>query len=305
MRVRFGRFFSIRLSLRFRLIFIGCPRASNSASLRAPLLLLLSLLRRSFSPQRLPLNAHGGRDLNGSIFSLAWFGFPLLFAPALSSGLFVVFFAPSFGRSVSSCFSVRWVFFFSFFLSFLLVFSVLSSYLHTMSLLSIFPIVSSASSVGFCGSRSVVPPSAVFSSVAWSLSPLASLSVGCAGGSDALVRSWFPSASVFSVSSFGSGRGAFARRSSAFVSALAVSPAPLLVGFPAVACPPALLPSRFSFVCFRGLGSGSWASLALASGLGVSCLVWLPAGVSAPLSWGFQSFGGGWWFLPARSGSLF
>jgi hypothetical protein len=38
--------------------------------------------------------------------------------------------------------------------------------------------------------------------------------------------------------------------------------------------------------------------LALACGLGVPALVWLPAGVGVPSSWGFVSLGSGWFFRP-------
>src|SRR5690606_34124227 len=100
----------------------------------------------------------------------------------------------------------------------------------------------------------------------------------------------------FSASSFGSGRGAFARRSVAVVRAVASSPAGVWVSFPQSACPAGLLPSRSSSACFCGLGSGSWASLAFAVGLGVPSFVWLPAGVVPPAGWGFLSLGGGWFF---------
>lgn len=157
-------------------------------------------------------------------------------------------------------------------------------------------VLSSASSVGFCGSRSFVPPLAVSSFCFDAVVPSASVAVGCARGSDALVRSFFPGASVFSVSAFGVGRGAFARRSVAFVRSLSASPSPLLVSFPASACPAGLLPSASASACFCGLGSGSWASVALAVGLGVSVLVWVPAGVPCPVGFDFVAVGGGWFF---------
>lgn len=162
-----------------------------------------------------------------------------------------------------------------------------------------FHFFASASAVGFCGSRSSVPCSAVLSPCFSAVPPGVPLSVGCAPGFDSAVRSAFPSASVFSVSSFGSGRGAFARRSISFVQSLASSPGAVLVGAPACSCPAGLVPSASASVCFRGLGSGSWASLALARGLGVSLLVFLPSGVLPPVSWGFSCVGGGWWWLSA------
>ena len=104
-----------------------------------------------------------------------------------------------------------------------------------------------------------------------------SVGVGCASGVDSLVRSAFPAASVFSVSSFlvggRLGRAAFARRSAALVS-WCVSGGGLLVAFPLGACPPAVRPSA----SFSGCGSGSWGSVALALGLGAPVLVVAPAG---------------------------
>jgi len=155
--------------------------------------------------------------------------------------------------------------------------------------------VLSASWVGFSGSRSVVPPFAVWSAVVGVVPQSSAVSVGCAQGVDSFVRSSFPSAVVFRAASFGRGRGAFAARSVAFVRALSLVPLSVLVSFPAAACPTGLLPSSQSSTCFCGLGSGSWASLAFAVGSGVHCFVWLPAGVVVPASWGFVSLGGGWW----------
>ena len=162
-------------------------------------------------------------------------------------------------------------------------------------------VLSSASIVGFSGSRSV--PSiesarAVHSAIA-SLTAGVPVSVGCAAGVDELVRSLCPHARVFSVSSVGfSGRGAFARRSVLCVESVAV-PCGVWVSFPSGACPAGLLPSASVSRCFSGLGSGSWASLAFAAGLGVACLLFLPPGVAAPTGWGFIAGGNGWFFRPA------
>ena len=154
--------------------------------------------------------------------------------------------------------------------------------------------VSSASSVGFSGSRSVVPPvlSGVLALVAGSS---ASVLVGCARGVDGAVRSGLPASRlyVFRASGFGSGRSAFARRSAAFVRALAAAGG-VLFSFPSGACPGGLLPSASSSAVFCGSGSGSWASLGFALGLGVPCFVFLGS-VPAPRGWGLVSLGGGWW----------
>ncbi len=107
-----------------------------------------------------------------------------------------------------------------------------------------------------------------------------SVGVGCASGVDSLVRSAFPSASVFSVSSFLVGgrvaRASFALRSSALVSWCAARGG-LLVAFPLGACPVGVAVSA----SFRGCGSGSWGSVALALGLGCSVLVVSPVGVGS------------------------
>ena len=75
-----------------------------------------------------------------------------------------------------------------------------------------------------------------------------------------LVRSAFPSALVFSVSSFLVGgrvcRASFALRSSALVQWCA-SGSGLLVAFPLGACPVGVAVSA----SFRGCGSGSWGSV--------------------------------------------
>jgi hypothetical protein len=176
-------------------------------------------------------------------------------------------------------------FFFFFFFSFMSRFS--STFAH---------FVSSASVVGFSGHRSCCPPFAVQQLVFSSVPASASVAVGCARGLDSLVRSAFPSAVVFRASSFGSGASAFARRSSALVSSLSSARFSVFVSFPAVACPAGLFPSSSSRACFCGLGSGSWASLALAVGSGVPSFLWLPSGVFPPVGWGFVSLGGGWFF---------
>lgn len=170
---------------------------------------------------------------------------------------------------------------------------------------------SMAAMVGFEGSRSLsvsfAPQvSALLSSVRASGRGVAT---GCAKGLDAFVRSACPEALVFRASAFGVGRSSFARRSAALVRAVAASgPGCGFVVFPARSCPPGLCPSSSSSACFRGLGSGSWASAAFAAGLGVPLVVfglpvsalpsswgaWVPAG-SGPWSAGFR-------LVPAQGG---
>ena len=146
--------------------------------------------------------------------------------------------------------------------------------------------------LGFSGSRSVVPE--VLAVVLRSVAVGAVVFVGDARCVDGAVRSAVPGCQVFRVS--GSGRGAFAARSVRLVRALAADGG-VLFSFPGRACPVGLVPSGDSWVCFRGLGSGSWASAALAVGLEVPVCLWLPAGLSVPASWGLIPVGGGWWVL--------
>lgn len=155
---------------------------------------------------------------------------------------------------------------------------------------SVLELVSSAPAVGFSGSRSVAP--GVLSLVAGAVTAGVPVLVGCAAGVDAAVRGFFPAARVFSAASFGSGRGSFAARSVAVVRAVSAAGG-LWACFPCSSCPSGLVPSPVSSRAFAGYGSGSWASLAFAVGLGLPCLVWCFA---PPASWGFVSLGGGWWF---------
>jgi hypothetical protein len=129
--------------------------------------------------------------------------------------------------------------------------------------------------VGFSGSRSL---SSSFSSlvsciVGGVVASGRGVAVGCARGADSLVRAAYPSAVVFRVSGprF---PGALVARSVRFVQFVAGSGSGCgLVGFVSVPCPAGLVPSRFSSRCFAGFGSGTWASLALAVGLGVPVVV--------------------------------
>lgn len=157
--------------------------------------------------------------------------------------------------------------------------------------------LASAPAVGFSGSRSFAPAAV---GLAVSVLPVGvPVLVGCAGGVDAHVRSLCPSASVFRVP--GAGRGAFAARSVAFVRAVAGAGG-VLLSFPSGPCPVGLLPSSVSSRAFCGSGSGSWASLALAVGLGVPCFVYAPAGV--PAGWGGAPLPGGWWSIGAVGAQL-
>ena len=150
-----------------------------------------------------------------------------------------------------------------------------------MSLPTIF---SRFSAFGFSGSRSELPSFGAASRVVSLVPTSASVFIGCASGVDAYFRWRFPSASVFSASSFGSGRGVFAARSVAVVRAVAAAGG-LWVSFPCCPCPAGLLPSASSSRAFCGSGSGSWASLAFAVGSDVASLVFLGS-LPCPRGWG-------------------
>ena len=195
---------------------------------------------------------------------------------------------------------------------FLLVFARRSCYncccwffCFAVSVLASSSVFSGVVSVGFSGSRS--PSAAASAALSALLRVVPSgvrVSVGCARGVDLLCRSFFgasPSLLVFSVASgrFGSGRSAFARRSSRCVLSVAAGSRGLLVALPSAPVPPAgVRPSR----SFFGGGSGSWGSLAFALGRGRRVLLWLPSGCLPPswsgVSWSSAgAFGaaGCWW----------
>ena len=163
----------------------------------------------------------------------------------------------------------------------------------------------SAPVVGFSGSRS--PSPAVVSAVhlvCGFVPASSSVFVGCARGVDAIARSVFVGAPagcrVFGVS--GGGRGAFAARSVRFVRALAASGG-VLASFPSGPCPAGVVPSSSSSRCFCGGGSGSWASLAFAVGLGVPCCVFLGS-APVPSGWPSGYRAGDWWVLRPAAAQL-
>ncbi len=142
--------------------------------------------------------------------------------------------------------------------------------------------------VGFSGSRHLT--GAHFATVKQVAAAVAAaghpVAVGCAAGADLAVRSAVPGAQVFAVAAQAS-RQAFAVRSVQLVQAVAASSSPALVAFPVQPCPSGLVPSKQSGKCFSGRGSGTWASVALAVGLGVPVFVfWSGMGVPVLPSWG-------------------
>ena len=157
--------------------------------------------------------------------------------------------------------------------------------------------LSSFSSFGVGCSRrpsacSGVAASAFVSSLRRSGVAASSVLTSCGAGAPSAVAAAFPGCQFFSASApafCGLGRAAFAARAAALVRTLAASPSPLWVCFPGGVCPAAAVPSRSWGSC----GSGSWSECALAAGLGVPVLVFLPVGVVPPSGWGSWSSLGG------------
>ena len=184
-----------------------------------------------------------------------------------------------------------------------------------MSVAPVSKLVRSAAVLGASGSRRPAP--GCLRAVRWALDqrgPGCAVVTGCAAGIDAAARLAAPSAVVLRASAFAAPgappQAALVARSVAAVRRVAAGPAGLWLSAPGRLCPPGLSPSASPSACFSGSGSGSWASLALAAGLGVPALVWLPAGVSAPPGWGLaplaSSAAGGWWrSAPPTQTSLF
>ena len=167
------------------------------------------------------------------------------------------------------------------------------------------------STFGFSGSRSLSGSQFLLcSQLAAQVSAAGGMvATGCAHGADAAARQGSGSQAVIFTSS-SSKPYALVNRSVQFIQFLAGSPHPVLVSFPNCLCPAGLLPSPFKSKCFAGFGSGSWASLALASGLGVPLLVYLPSNLVPPTLWGNwshlqSSVFNGFWHLPSKQLSLF
>ncbi len=148
-------------------------------------------------------------------------------------------------------------------------------------------------SCGFCGSRSLSGSDFDLcrSLAGGVVGSGGRVLTGCVSGADRAARLGAgPGCIVFRVR--GRVRADFVRRSIRFIESLAAAPRPVLVGFPDRPCPPGLVPSPSPAACFRGLGSGTWASLALAAGMGIPVVVFgLP--VDGLPHWG-GLFGGAW-----------
>lgn len=153
--------------------------------------------------------------------------------------------------------------------------------------------------VGFTGCRKVVPVKQLDQAIS-RVNPSAAIAVGCASGVDAAVRMRFDDYELFEARNYGQlstpHAAKLALRSTAMVKWVAKEGG-AMVGFPSKSCPEGLRP-RKSWP--SGYKSGTWSTIALAIGLGVSTLIWSPSG-QVP-DWGFEDLGMGWfvWQSPVE-----
>jgi hypothetical protein len=127
------------------------------------------------------------------------------------------------------------------------------------------------------------------------------VSVGCAGGLDALVRGYFPAKQlhIFEVVK-PANRWEFARRSMACILSIPAGAEGLVIALAGRLCPVGVKPSRQ----FQGQGSGTWGSVAYALGHGRRVLV----SIHVPPCWVGVTWSpapglpAGWWLgEPAQS----
>lgn len=167
---------------------------------------------------------------------------------------------------------------------------------------AILQLIGPASALGISGSREPGRASlAALAQLAALLPPTRAVLVGDASGIDRRAAELLPQARVLHAADYGSGPGSFAARSIACVRACAAGGG-VWCAFPSAPAPAGLRPSARASACFGGFGSGTWASLALALGLGLPSVLFLPAG-APPAGWGLVAAGGGWFIAepPAQS----
>jgi len=166
-------------------------------------------------------------------------------------------------------------------------------------------LISGAPAVGISGSRRPAPASLVALAALVAQLPAGALVVvGDAPGIDRRAAKLLPQAWVFRAASYGVVRGAFAARSIACVQACAGAGG-VWCAFPAGPAPAGLRPSASAAACFAGFGSGTWAALALAVGLRLPVVVYLPADVPAPAGWALVVADPGWYtFQPPTQHTL-
>lgn len=174
---------------------------------------------------------------------------------------------------------------------------------------AIHQLITSVPALGISGSRAPAPASlSALAALAAAIPAGSAVLVGDAPGIDRRAVQLLPQAQVFAAAAFGTartpGHARLVARSVACVRACAAARG-VWCAFPAQPCPAGLQPSARPSACFVGFGSGTWASLALALGLGLPSVLFLPAG-APPAGWGLSAVGGGWWVVqPPAQHSLF
>jgi hypothetical protein len=150
-------------------------------------------------------------------------------------------------------------------------------------------------SFGVGGSRQPSEFAAAAAREVIALLPSVSVASDCSGVS-AMAAQAHPSARVFSVADYRAqaGRGAIVARNVAMISALAQMPNPCWVCIPSKPCPSGLRPTARASQAWNGSGSGSWAEIAYALGLGIPCLVWVEEYSHLPRWCNQIALGGGW-----------
>ncbi len=172
------------------------------------------------------------------------------------------------------------------------------------------PVSASPVVLGFSGSRSLSPSARNIAgfviSSAVTQPRWGSFVVGCCpSGLDLLVRqsSFIPSGKLQVFKAASRKPADLVKRSSQVADAVGA-----LVAFPECVCPGGLVPSSVPARCFCGKGSGTWATAALAAGLGAAVYVAGIAPGALPVSWGSWrrsvSLPGCWRLVPASCAQL-
>lgn len=134
------------------------------------------------------------------------------------------------------------------------------------------------------------------------------LYVGCASGVDQYTRLHRAGAQVLEAKDHGPGIVGIVRRSQALARKIAATNGGLIVGLPYQPCPTGLVPSRHGSACFNGSGSGTWATLAYAIGLGCKALIWIDHKTNPPEAWALhrlQWLETNWYILEPKRTDIF
>lgn len=130
--------------------------------------------------------------------------------------------------------------------------------------------------------------------------PRAGVAVGDSSGVDYEIKQAFPGSRFFQRTA--NTPAAYAARSirlARFVAAQNYQ----LIAFPGAACPPRVWPTVHPSHAFNGSGSGTWATVALAVGLGAHVWVCLPDGADSPPwhSVTIEPMGAQWLFIEGKN----